>query len=122
MDMRKSGMYLFVVMLCFNAVSQMLYSVGIVGPQPKPGFPSGFTGSVDPQENLENYDWAVAYSDFVKGVLTIIDTMGGLILYGFPRLLLNSGVPSFIVTPLAAIWSLMWFLVFLLNYVGGRDT
>lgn len=121
MELRKSAMYMLVGMLCVNAWSMMLYSVGIGPMKPEPGYDQDtMEANLDLNATLTQYSWDVAYSDFVFGLLRWMGVVWGLIA-GFPTLMSSSGVPSFIVDPLYVIWTFMWFTVGLLYYVGGRE-
>lgn len=122
MDLRRSAMYLLVVMLCVNAWCIMLYEVSIGPVKVEPGWEQdSMEENLDFNATLQEYTWNVAYSDFVFGVLRWLGVVWGLIA-GFPILLSSAGVPSFIVGPLYVIWSFIWFTVGLLYYIGGRET
>lgn len=122
MDVRKSSMYILITMLCVNAWSMMLSEVGI-----QVGLPSDL---IDPEEFLDNTDvegvadtwqWDVEFSDIAFGTIRFLTTAVGLI-NGFPRLLSQAEVPSFIVNPLSIVWYFMFFTTVVLYYIGGRDT
>ncbi len=121
MDLRKSAMYLLVTMLCVNAFSVMLYEVGISGEKIEPGWEQDeMETNLDFNQTVADYQWEIAYSDFVFGVLRWLGIAWGLVT-GFPTLLKSGGVPGFIVDPLNVIWLFMWLTVGLLYYVGGRE-
>lgn len=121
MDLRKSAMYLLIVMLSVNAWCLMLYEVDIGPVKVEPGWEQdSMEENLDLNATLQEYTWDVAYSDFVFGLLRWLGVVWGLIA-GFPNLLSSAGVPSFIVDPLYVIWSFIWFTVGLLYYIGGRE-
>ena len=121
MELRRSAIYLLVVMLGVNAWCTMLYYVDIGPMKPEPSYDQDtMEQNLDLNATMQEYSWDVAYSDFVFGLLRWLGVVWGLIA-GFPILLSSSGVPSFIVNPLYVIWAFMWFTAGLLYYIGGRE-
>ncbi len=121
MDLRKSSIYLLVLLVCINAWCTMLYHVDIEGPAVNPGWnETAWSENLDVNATLETYTWDVAYSDFVFATIQALRIVYGLVL-GAPTLFSSLGVPNFIVNTLYGAWLFIWALVFLLYYIGGRE-
>ncbi len=121
MDLRKSSTYLLVLLVCINAWCTILNEVGITGEITTPTWnQTAWEDNLDANATLTEYSWDVAYSDFVTGTLRVLGVVWGLVL-GAPMLFTSLGVPSFIVTTIYGAWILMWFMVVLMYWIGGRD-
>lgn len=66
----------------------------------------------DPLSYLDNFFFSAR---------AVFNTIGSLIIWGAPALFASLGVPSFIITPIYGIWTLMWFIVIILYWIGGRQ-
>ena len=122
MDLRRSAMYLLVVMICWNASCTILEGAGI-GMPVTPGF-----SDIDALPNRVNatvYDYspdpAFNYGNFVAGMVKFFDVIGSVLLYGAPAMLLSMDIPDFIVTPLLGVWAFIWFAIITLYWIGGRE-
>lgn len=121
MNLRGSAMYLFICMVCINAFSYMLYSVDIRGVKPEPGWnETEIQNSMDMDTVIGSWDWNIEFYDLVFAVKWFIGAMWGMIM-GFPQLCTEFQVPSFITTPMYFIWSILWGVVVMMAWVGGRD-
>lgn len=114
-------MYLLICMVSINAFSYMMYSAGIEGSSPQPGYNASQIEDATDAENIVGaWDWDIEFYDLVFAVKWFVGAFWGLIA-GFPTLCLSFGVPAFIYGPLFMVWGIMWSIVIILGYIGGRD-
>jgi len=113
---------MLIVIVSCNAFATILYGAGIQGPTVQPSMNSTqFITAVDVNQTLTQYDYSTPYSDFPFAVITFVNTIWNLIFWGFPNLLFGLGAPAFITYPLVGVYTLIWFIVIIVNWIGGRE-
>jgi hypothetical protein len=123
MDLQHSAMYLLIFMVGMNAFATILAdpAVGIIQGNIQQGIQG--VNTIDLNDTVTNYQVnpLLGWADFGTATVKLFSTIGSFLIWGAPALFINLGIPSFIVTPLFGIWILMWFIVIVLYWIGGRQ-
>ena len=116
-------MYLLIFMVGMNAFATILANpaVGIVPGSVQAGLQG--VNTIDLNGTVTGYtpNPLAIWSDFGWGAPKLFAEIGSFLIWGAPALFLNLGVPSFILTPIFGIWILLWFIVIVLYWIGGRQ-
>jgi hypothetical protein len=120
MDLQHSAIYLLIFMVGMNAFATILTQVGITV-NLQPGM-QGIT-NIDINGTVLSYkpDPLSYLDNFFFSARSVFNTVGSLVIWGAPALFVSLGVPNFIVVPIFGIWTLMWFIVVILYWIGGRQ-
>jgi hypothetical protein len=122
MTINGRSVYFLIFIICMNCICTVYNYMGVNGAIVTPGTNSTHLSEISNITDIaQTYDYSQPYSDFPFGVINFLSLLGSLVVWGYPSMLLSFGLPSTLVTALVAPYLVMWMLVVILNWIGGRD-